>query len=228
MAGAIIDTVAQDWASPRTYWEPAKLVFARGPDSVGEIGLDPCANDHSSVEARIKYKLPEYDGLEDSWTHDSEGNEIYGVFCNPPYSRTHMHRITKRIATKEEWKAMDKTQRAEYKTTTIYDWIKKAVEADEQGQDSILLIPASTDTAHWQELVFPHASAICFVEGRIEFELPDDGRQKIKGAPAPNASALVYFGDMPGRFARAYANVGWIVDPKLILAAKAAKETVYG
>lgn len=57
--------------------------------------------------------------------------------------------------------------------------------------NGIALIPAATGTERWEKLVFPHATAICFVRGRIQFCLPD-------GTPATNNmhdSALVAYGE---------------------------------
>jgi hypothetical protein len=44
----------------------------------GQIDLDPCANEHSLVGARVSYQLPEHDGLLESWDYDT-------IYVNPPY-----------------------------------------------------------------------------------------------------------------------------------------------
>ena len=67
-------------------------------------------------------------------------------------------------------------------------WIAKAWEevACCSAISVVCLIPARTDTAYWHDIIFPHATHIHFVRGRIKFE----GAKA--GAPFP--SAVVVFG----------------------------------
>lgn len=53
-------------------------------------------------------------------------------------------------------------------------------------------IPVATGTKHWQEVIFPAASAIHFYRHRIKF-LRRDGVED--GMVSPQASAIVAFGD---------------------------------
>lgn len=55
----------------------------------------------------------------------------------------------------------------------------------------IALIFARTDTAVWQEVVFPWANRVLFLRGRVRFCRPDGGAGRFTGG-AP--SALVAFG----------------------------------
>lgn len=65
------------------------------------------------------------------------------------------------------------------------DWIKKALEESQKGAVVVCLIVSSTDRSYWHEYIFPFASQIRFVRGRIKF-----GNSK---STAPFASAVVIF-----------------------------------
>ena len=83
------------------------------------------------------------------------------VFCNPPYGRE------------------------------IGKWVKKArQESYEHGITVVMLIPARTDTRYWHDEIFPYASDIRFIKGRLKF-----GDAK-NAAPFP--SAVVVFGGSRG------------------------------
>ena len=80
------------------------------------------------------------------------------VWCNPPYGREQIR------------------------------FINKAIEENRKhGSTIVLLIPARPDTKVWQDAIFPNASNICFVRGRLKF-----GHAKHS---APFPCALVVFGD---------------------------------
>ena len=50
----------------------------------------------------------------------------------------------------------------------------------------MLLIPARPDTKVWQDIIFPNASQICFIRGRLRF---GDAKES-----APFPSAIIVFG----------------------------------
>ena len=77
------------------------------------------------------------------------------VFMNPPYGRE------------------------------IGKWIEKAYKESLKGAVVICLIPSRTDTKYWHNFIFPYASDIKFIKGRLKF---GDGKN-----PAPFPSALVEF-----------------------------------
>lgn len=80
------------------------------------------------------------------------------VWCNPPYGR-------------EQGK-----------------FVRKALEEYVQNKSTIvLLIPARPDTKLWQDIIFPNATQICFLRGRLRFGNSKDS--------APFPSALVVFSD---------------------------------
>jgi site-specific DNA-methyltransferase (adenine-specific) len=71
-------------SSKRHDWRtPGWILGAIREFSGGQITLDPCAApaDIDMVRAAINYRLPEHDGLKESW--DVKGL----VFVNPPYGR---------------------------------------------------------------------------------------------------------------------------------------------
>jgi hypothetical protein len=69
----------------------------------------------------------------------------------------------------------------------IDQWMKKMAE----HFNGIALTFARTETAMWHEHIWPVASSILFLEGRIHFHYPDGTRAKANaGAP----SALIAYG----------------------------------
>ena len=65
-------------------------------------------------------------------------------------------------------------------------FVKKAYEESLRGVKVVLLIPARTDTKMWHEYIFPYASDIRFLKGRLKFS------NSTNSAPFP--SAIVVFG----------------------------------
>ena len=101
------------------------------------------------------------DGLAQIWNYKT-------IFVNPPYGRN-----------KES-------------NTSLKDWILKCQDAYTQYESEvILLIPASTNTKHWQNIIFQSATAVCFLkEPRVKFFNPE--YDLFKGAPM--ACSLIYWG----------------------------------
>ena len=79
------------------------------------------------------------------------------VWCNPPYGREQVKFVMK---------ALD--------------------EHNKHSSTVVMLIPARPDTKLWQDTIFPNASQVCFVRGRLRF-----GKSKDN---APFPCALVVFG----------------------------------
>ncbi|MFT2753821.1 DNA N-6-adenine-methyltransferase [Clavibacter sp. Sh2088] len=71
-AGRQALSLTKDWTTPPDILASVRKVFK------GQIGLDPCSNEHSLVDAQIEYRLPERDGLNEPW-------EAETIFVNPPY-----------------------------------------------------------------------------------------------------------------------------------------------
>ena len=68
---------------------------------------------------------------------------------------------------------------------TLCKWIEKAYKESLKGSTIVCLIPARTATRYWHNFIFPYASDIKFIKGRLKF---GDGKN-----PAPFPSALVEF-----------------------------------
>ena len=66
-------------------------------------------------------------------------------------------------------------------------WIEKAYNESQNDAKIVCLIPARPDTRVWQNIIFPNASTICFIRGRLKFGGSKDS--------APFPSALIVFGE---------------------------------
>ena len=133
-AGRAINTLSQSWGTPHKYVDAVKLVFG------GRIALDPCSNEHSVVNARVEYRLPEHDGLKESWKYPT-------IYVNPPYG------IDKeRGTTIRNWLA------------------RCAQANEEHTSEVLALVPIAANTAHWKKYVFTKARSICFLyDTRLRF-----------------------------------------------------------
>ena len=60
------------WCTPPSIVDSVRKCFG------GSIALDPCSNEHSMVGAQTEYRLPDRDGLAESWDFPS-------IYVNPPY-----------------------------------------------------------------------------------------------------------------------------------------------
>jgi hypothetical protein len=144
------------------------------------IGLDPCSNAHSMVQARLAYSV-EDDGLAQSW----RGHGL--VFMNPPHS-TSPNNI-------EPW--MMKAYN-EFITSPPGRW-------DPRTDQFVGLVPAKTDTAWFHDWAAAF-SVRCFLKGRPRFwhkgvETPGPGKF---------ASMLLYQGPCSGRFMSIFQDYGWL------------------
>ena len=71
----------------------------------------------------------------------------------------------------------------------IDQWMKKMAEHN----NGIAITFARTETAMWHEYIWPVATAILFLEGRLHFHYPDGARAKANaGAP----SVLIAYGSI--------------------------------
>lgn len=70
--------------------------------------------------------------------------------------------------------------------SNIAAWTERCI-----GEQCVLLIPARTDTRYWHNYIFPNATAIAFIKGRLKF---GDAKNC-----APFPSALILFNLIPIR-----------------------------
>lgn len=165
-------------ATTKHWCTPPFIVEAAKKTLGGAISLDPCSNRWSQVNAETSFALPARDGLKEDW------DKFPTIFVNPPYGRDSERK------------------------TTIQDWFRKASEANAAGSQVLVLAPVATNTAHWKNYVFPHASAICFLaHPRLRFFL--EGTEDKKGAPM--ACAVIYYGDQPSNFEENFQPLGAVV-----------------
>lgn len=197
MAGHIGDMVSQHWNTPEELLVPVR-------QTLGAIDLDPCDNEFSKTEARVSYKLPEHNGLTDSWLIAPDGSEINKVFCNPPYGTCYLMEGRNPI-TRKEYKALDKEAKQKVKVTKLEDWFKRACDYtfSHDEYEIIMLVPSSTETSFWFKYVWGVADAICFLKGRVAHPLEGE-----KVAASTKGSAMIYYGPFEGTFRDAFENYG--------------------
>ncbi len=204
MAGHIGSSESLEWGTPPELFGLVKKVFEGRPT------LDPAWNPTSIVEADHKYQLPEDDGLTDPWELGNDGPTT--VFVNPPFGRSYMKPDRSQIIGAKAFLNLKKTNPEEAATftvrTSVKDWMKRAEREwlAEHYVETIMLIPASTDTSGWHEHVFNSARAMCFLRGRVRFMMPD-GKP---GGPSPMPCALVLWGSTAtaNRFEDVFERVG--------------------
>jgi hypothetical protein len=143
-AGRIANSQNHHWGTPQHYIDAVKEVF-----NINKIDLDPCSNEHSLVNARVEYKLPEIDGLSKKW-------DFRTIYVNPPYGS-------------------DKIR----KTTIKHWLKKCHDSYEEFQSEIIALVPVATNTSHWKKYVWVSASAVAFLhDTRLKFLVNGKGGGK--------------------------------------------------
>ena len=124
----------KEWGTPRKYVDAVKEIFE------GEIDLDPCSNEYSIVDAINEYKLPDNDGLVESWDYPR-------IYVNPPFGND------KERGTKiKDWLAKCSKANSEF------------------NSEVIALVPIAANTGHWKNSVWGKARLICFLyDTRLKF-----------------------------------------------------------
>ena len=142
-AGRTVNSQSVNWCTPPKYVDAVRTVFN------GKIALDPCSNEWSIVNAETEYRLPDQDGLRESWNFPT-------IYINPPYGS-------------------DKERR----TTIKHWLYKCAHAHKNYGSEVLALVPVATNTSHWKEYVWGRATAVCFLyDTRLRFlvEGKDEGK----------------------------------------------------
>ena len=133
-AGRKVITDNKDWGTPSKYVEAVTAFFD------GQIDLIPCSNAWSIVNAKIEYRLPNHDGLKESWNHKK-------IFVNPPYGKD-QHRGTGIKSWIHRCELAHKTYSSEV----------------------LALVPVAVNTAHWKQFIFGKARSVCFLaDTRLKF-----------------------------------------------------------
>jgi phage N-6-adenine-methyltransferase len=143
--------------SQRDDWETPPALFNL-LDREFAFNLDVCANPLNRKCRRFFYPpLSLYLGVPHCLPEDGLKQSWQGATCwmNPPYSQTRA-------------------------------WLEKAwAEVAQGGAMVVCLVAARTDTVIWHECIFPHATEIRFLRGRVKFVGGEAG--------APFPSAIVVF-----------------------------------
>lgn len=142
-AGRTVNSQSVNWCTPPKYVDAVRKVLG------GRIALDPCSNEWSIVNAETEYRLPEHDGLRESWDFPT-------IYVNPPYGSDKEHGTTIK-----HWL---------YKCAHAHKHYKSEV---------LALVPVATNTSHWKEYVWGRATAVCFLyDTRLRFlvEGKDEGK----------------------------------------------------
>ena len=133
-AGRTVISLSQEWGTPHKYVDAIKEFFG------GSISLDPCSNQYSIVEAKTEYRLPEKDGLIESWDFPT-------IFVNPPYG--------------SDWERGTRIKHWLFRCADAYRKHKSEV---------LALVPVATNTGHWKNYVWGRATAVCFLyDTRLKF-----------------------------------------------------------
>lgn len=133
-AGRTINSQNQNWGTPKIYVDAVRSVFH------GAIDLDPCSNEFSIVNATVEYRLPEKDGLHESWNFPR-------IYVNPPYGFDRERHTKIR-----DWLARCASANRLYHSEVI------------------ALVPVATNTKHWKQYVWGAATGVAFLyDTRLKF-----------------------------------------------------------
>lgn len=104
------------------------------------------------------------------------------VYCNPPFSRGQ-----------------------------LVQWANKAARESIYYKVNILfLCPASTETEYFQDIIFPHAQAICFLKSRVKFLRPN-GLVRKQG-PQTGHAVCLFSQIQTNHFRLAFESLGTVWD----------------
>ena len=83
-----------------------------------------------------------------------------------------------------------------YTTELLKKFVLKGIDESKKGKLCVFLIPASTDTRLFHDVILPNATDIEFVKGRLKFE-GYNNEGKWCNAPAMKGSMIVIFDGRP-------------------------------
>ena len=72
-------------------------------------------------------------------------------------------------------------------------FINKALEESKKGKTCVLLLPVSTSTKIFHEVILPNAKKIEFLRGRLKFERKDENGNFISKSAGQHDSMIVVF-----------------------------------
>ena len=122
------------WCTPPKYVAAIEAFFNYN------IELDPCSNEFSLINAKMRFNLPYKDGLAEEWNYKT-------IFVNPPYGADREHGTT----------IKDWIKKCEVSSRLYH-------------AEVLALIPVATNTRHWKDYIFGRAAGICFLyDTRLRF-----------------------------------------------------------
>lgn len=145
-------------------------------DSIFRFEVDLCAI-KKNAKCEKYFSLSKRNAFKKKWSKTS--------FCNPPYGSPQNPCVEgcEKVTCEKRGFHLD-----EYWPGLI-DWLDRGIEQSKKhGSTIVFLVPARTET-EWFGLIWRHATAICFIEGRLSF---NEGDKSMTVAPFP--SAIVVFG----------------------------------
>ena len=78
--------------------------------------------------------------------------------------------------------------------------MNKALEESRKGKLCVMLLPVSTSTALFHDVIKPNAKKIEFIRGRLKFEQRDeDGVFRAKGCGQHDSMIVVFEGEDNGK-----------------------------
>jgi len=127
-------------SSEKDDWNTPNCVLFGVREVLGIIGLDPCHNEKSIVDAHCTIDKHQ-DGLKTAWWDVISSNgSAKTAFVNPPYGGK-----------------------------ATLEWAAKIVKEADLGLEIIALVPARTDTRAFQNYYLAKGDALCFWKGRLTF-----------------------------------------------------------
>ena len=90
-------------------------------------------------------------------------------------------------------------------------FIKKAISESNKGRLSVCLIPVSTSTLLFHHWIFPNASEIRFIEGRLKFVGINTKGMLVNNKTGMHDSMLVIFNK-----SKKYSNKGSLIITKMV------------
>lgn len=172
-----------EWNTP-----PDFLSVVRRLDVQRRIGLDPCSNATSIVNARTSYTKRD-DGLAQSW----RGHGL--VFVNPPYDFVDPW-VAKGVA-----EFVERGMRAPLR--------RSAVQSHDASRDQLLMLVTSKTDTRWFHDFALRFDRQCFVRGRLKFLRPVRRVNRVAGN-GRFASLVLYAGEHGDAFETLFAPLGWV------------------
>ena len=72
-------------------------------------------------------------------------------------------------------------------------FVRRALEESKQGKTCVLLLPVSTSTKLFHEVILPNAKKIEFVKGRLKFEQKNEAGDFVSKGCGQHDSMIVVF-----------------------------------